>query len=789
MTNEKLSEIQKRLGREGEMHRSGLWTRAIMLPLGALLSSATIVGRIAPFGAAFIASVPRGSVFFAAIGAVIGYVFGSGLDDLLRCAATALAVAGIRWALAELRQVTRSPLFAPLAAFSAVVLTGATVSISSGAALSYDILPYTAEALLAAVAAYFLSGAFSVLEDRCMIPDKSSLCCLCASAMIVLLPLCSIKIFGFAPFCTIVLAIVPLAAQRAGLSGGSVAGAAVGTVLALAGSQLELAGVVTIAGMMCALFMRFGSIAGAAVFGCCCAFGSLATGSIDPFFMAQALVAAIIYASVPRIWIERIFNYLSQYLPSGQSEPCAAVIECEPGAADRSERLLRAAHGLESVCDAVCEVSQKLERIDEPEIETVYRRATQKVCEGCAIAKHCWGEGREAWQEALGSLSERLCIDGGLSDRTVPESVKSRCARWGEMMQEINLCYARFAAKQSARRRVAQVRSVVSEQLGGVSDFLCELARPCERDEELCKQLREAMLEYGYSCAEISCAFDDDGAFSAFAHVIGRSRGALSRSELAEALGEDLGIELLPATLESLPGGGFNMALRSRPLYRVAFYAAQRAKENAALCGDAYEAVCGDGAAMFILSDGMGSGGRAAVDGAMACGLTARLLEAGFAVTAALRIVNSALLTKSDDESLSTVDCLRISLYSCRAQFCKAGAASSYIIRNGVLHETDLPSLPLGIMRKTDCAICTEQLRVNDTVIMTSDGVEPELFDSYIDALKAFDPSQARALCENLCNAANNTEDDVTVLVMTVLDAREGDIINEPAPVDLGAAS
>ena len=38
----------------------------------------------------------------------------------------------------------------------------------------------------------------------------------------------------------------------------------------------------------------------------------------------------------------------------------------------------------------------------------------------------------------------------------------------------------------------------------------------------------------------------------------------------------------------------------------------------------------GKGHFIMILSDGMGTGGRAAVDGAMASGLMARLLKAGF---------------------------------------------------------------------------------------------------------------------------------------------------------------
>lgn len=52
----------------------------------------------------------------------------------------------------------------------------------------------------------------------------------------------------------------------------------------------------------------------------------------------------------------------------------------------------------------------------------------------------------------------------------------------------------------------------------------------------------------------------------------------------------------------------------------------------------------------------MGSGTAAAVDSNMTVSLIVKLIEAGVDYTAALKIVNSALLVKSGEESLSTVD-------------------------------------------------------------------------------------------------------------------------------------
>ncbi len=80
----------------------------------------------------------------------------------------------------------------------------------------------------------------------------------------------------------------------------------------------------------------------------------------------------------------------------------------------------------------------------------------------------------------------------------------------------------------------------------------------------------------------------------------------------------------------------------------------------------------------------MGSGGRAAVDGAMASGLISRLLQAGFRSDSALRMVNSALMVKSGDESIATVDIACLDLFSGHLDSLKAGAALPFCAVWGV---------------------------------------------------------------------------------------------------------
>ena len=79
----------------------------------------------------------------------------------------------------------------------------------------------------------------------------------------------------------------------------------------------------------------------------------------------------------------------------------------------------------------------------------------------------------------------------------------------------------------------------------------------------------------------------------------------------------------------------------------------------------------------------MGTGGRAAVDAAMASGLFSKLVKSGLGFDTALRIVNSALLAKSEEESFATLDLACFDFYT--------GACLSLIHIWGKEHLTFVP--------------------------------------------------------------------------------------------------
>ena len=170
----------------------------------------------------------------------------------------------------------------------------------------------------------------------------------------------------------------------------------------------------------------------------------------------------------------------------------------------------------------------------------------------------------------------------------------------------------------------------------------------------------------------------------------------------------------------------------------------------------------------------MGSGGRAAVDGAMASGLTSRLIQAGFGPDSVIRMVNSALMVKSGDESLATLDILSLDLFSGKIEFRKAGASPSLLCSMGRVSRIEKSSLPVGILRDIRAERSEDTLVDDDILLMCSDGVFSGGVEWVEERLRSFNAKSdsLRTLVEDISLTARRMqeehEDDITVLAIQV---------------------
>lgn len=82
-----------------------------------------------------------------------------------------------------------------------------------------------------------------------------------------------------------------------------------------------------------------------------------------------------------------------------------------------------------------------------------------------------------------------------------------------------------------------------------------------------------------------------------------------------------------------------------------------------------------------VLSDGMGSGETACRESTLVVELLEELLEAGFPEKTAIQMINTTLVMGREEIHYSTVDMTIFDLYSGKCEIIKAGASSTFILK------------------------------------------------------------------------------------------------------------
>ena len=151
----------------------------------------------------------------------------------------------------------------------------------------------------------------------------------------------------------------------------------------------------------------------------------------------------------------------------------------------------------------------------------------------------------------------------------------------------------------------------------------------------------------------------------------------------------------------------------------------------------------GDGRTVMVVSDGMGKGKKAAAESLLVTKTLISLLRAGVTPDLALKMINTVMLMKDDEESYATVDLAIIDRLSGKVKFYKIGAAPTLIRHRETVEEVKLSAVPLGIVNGLKIRYMETELKKDDWIIMMSDGVSDGGTagstgrDAFIDTLKS----------------------------------------------------
>lgn len=737
-------------------------THAFAAAAGFIAARAAVADKLLPFGLSFAAGASLTYTPAAAIGVFLSYFIPALDTGGFRYIAAMLAIIAIKLLLSGYKRMTENPVFLSFICLLASFLTSA-VTLSG---LNFSFLNVLAESLLAAGGTFFISRCCRSVSKAAGGLNADELVSLFASLGIMLTGINSFNFNGISLGHILGITLILTAAKYGGTLSGAVCGTTVALSLILSRTSGEIAVIYAFVGLIAGVFSSFGKYIQVAVPLIFSLVGSIITG--NPILIAATVIesalGSALFLALPRrlsVNISRLFSvYPKLVTPDGFKRSL-------------SMKLNVAASALCDVSETVEQVSAELSKINSPDFGTVITAIEQDACAGCKLRVHCWESRRDSTVEAILGMTKAIKEGSRTPENGAPEEFRGRCLRVSQVANAAYKRYSDYTSRIAAENRIDEVRSVVSDQFDGISYMLTELANDLEKDGKFdnstAGKASAALKNLGINTEECTCKIDKFGRMSLEMKVKKQSDTVINKLQVMKLLSIVCERDFDPPAINTA-GDSVFITLNEHAAIRVDVGVEQKCASDSAMCGDAYRYFFdGRGHFIMIISDGMGTGGRAAVDGAMASGLMSRLIKAGFGYDCSLRILNSSMLFKSTDESLATVDIASIDLFTGQVELYKAGAAPTLIRRSGRTGKAVSTSLPAGILREISFDKAVIKCKIGDIVVLMSDGASFEGTDWIKGEIENWTDGTAEELAERICEGAkrrrsDNHLDDITVM-------------------------
>lgn len=731
--------------------------------LGGMASSrAVVLDRLLPFGISFLAGSNLTFTPAAAIGVFLGYFFPAVGNGGFRYIASLFAIVAIKLLLNNYKKIVSNPIFLTLISLLANLITSA-VALKSMEITVFDLLT---EAVICAIGTFFIAKGFKLITEF-----KTGLS---SDELATVLIFISIIIFGFNSFefsgislgRILGVLLILTSAKYGGILSGAISGIAVSLTMTLSGISGNIGIAFAFAGLMAGIFASLGKYSQMTVLIVFSFIGSVTTADTTTIAktIAEAVLGSVLFLSLPRkagILFSKIFSaYPRLSVPTGLKKSLTMRLEL-------------ASNALKDVSQTVEQVSEELSKINAPDFGTVISAIERDACAGCKLRVHCWESKRNDTINAILEMTKAIKQGECSPENSAPNEFKGRCIRVSNVANVTFKRYSEFTSHIAAESRIDEVRSVVSDQFNGISSMLYDLSIDFENDEKFDNSAAEnaaaALKNLDITVDEACSRIDKFGRMTLEFKLKKTPELIINKSQVMKLISIVCERDFDVPNVSEV-GGDVFIVLNEQAEINVDIGVEQLSASGSSMCGDAYKYFLdGRGHFIMILSDGMGTGGRAAVDGAMASGLMARLLKAGFGYDCSLKILNSSMLFKSTDESLATVDIASIDLFTGQTELYKAGAAPTIIRRSGKTGKAESTSLPAGILRDIGFDKASVRCKSGDIIVLMSDGASGNGTDWIRAELEVWQDGSAQALAERLCEAAkrrrsDSHEDDITVM-------------------------
>lgn len=725
--------------------------------VSGFLAAGTTIGNGVPLCTAIAAVSPLFSGVAAFIGAMLKFFINGGFTEYTTEVISMPALIFARATITMLFGRRATPKMTSALSVSAYIICGIIVAFQYEMT-SALIAAIVFRGIISGCAAYFASKAFDYAGKGFGLTTDSTLSYAVVYAVSVCM-LCRISLDPFNAGRTAGLLITAVFAFRYGAVGGGTAGALSALSFSIASSAMSSTSAITVcSGLALGLAAKKGKLFSAAAFvgtavACSLIYGMPAdTLKLIP----DAVIASVLFCVAP----ERIIR-----------KPMAAEFFPPSSAVKQYGNRLRFAAS--AVSDVKVSFAKAADIFEKKQCgNNIAYEVCEKVCSLCKNSAFCGESEEHRIRNYLIPTEELLERKGFVTENELHRALEN-CTQKSLLTEVFNELHRLEVLEQHSGNITGCMREITLEQLAGTEDILNYFSKGSELfpccDERLSEYVCEALAQYGARSPAATVFSDKNGRV----YIECFYEGLLN--EKLETVTEKFE-KICDREFDMPEVISFNRTTRlcfcELPVYGVETgRAAVNGREDTSGDSDVFFRD-GFGNVYMLISDGMGSGVRAAVESCMTVSLMTRIIRAGLGINAAIRLINLLLLTKSADESFATVDLLKLNLFTGKAEIVKLGAAQTFIKSNGTVKTVESWSTPVGIVSTVEISKRNIQLSDGDEVVMITDGICEECFPRVRELMLSMGVTpqdcaeRIIGFAENLCSSQNCHKDDKTVCVV-----------------------
>ncbi len=580
---------------------------------------------------------------------------------------------------------------------------------------------------------------------------------------------------GFSLTMTAALFVILFTGYKYGAGYGALTGAACGVILALKTGQINQIGLMCMLGIIAGTFRELGRFVTILLYSAgVIILGELYQNTQIGLSGFGALAScAVLFLLLPKTLIFKV-NDGSE----SEKEDIFVKQSIQNVTRGKLRDFSESFHSLSNTFNSISDKKMSLSKKDKSD---VFDEVSEHLCKDCSNCNICWKSYFYETYQGAYHILETVEKNGTIALSEVPAEFANRCIFLDSFLTETRRVLEIAKLNLTWHNRMAESREAIAGQLSEVANIIDDFSLDLYKTTETPETSKNKMiyhLKANHIVVERIAVFEKRNNKQEIYMTARTERGrCITTKEAAGLISEVFGKRMRPSdSCKKVITKDYETFIFVEDANFTVFTGMSKmTKEGGRISGDNYSFIYPDpGTVVMTLSDGMGTGETACEESESVVELLEQFIEAGFRKESAIKLINSILVLRSEDQTFSTIDLSVINLYSGICDIIKIGASTTFIKREDRVEAVTCATLPIGILNQVDYDVVTRKLYDGNFVIMVTDGVidcipgdEKEKFlEEFILDLRMNNPQEIANAVLNQALELNGwvPKDDMTVL-------------------------